>query len=70
MANVVAAWTEPADGTHFMLSECAPGTVLADAWPHMSAADNARVAQQTVALVQQLRPLHALRLHSDGGGPL
>jgi aminoglycoside phosphotransferase (APT) family kinase protein len=70
VANVVAAWTEPTDGAHFMLSEHVPGTALADAWPHMATVDKARLAQQTAALVQQLRPLHAPRLHSDGGGPL
>jgi hypothetical protein len=31
--NVVAAWTEPADGAHFPLTECVHGTTLEEAWP-------------------------------------
>jgi aminoglycoside phosphotransferase (APT) family kinase protein len=70
VASVVAEWTEPADGAHFTLAERVPGMTLADAWPQMSADDKERVAEQTAALLQQLRSLHAPRLQSDGGGPL
>ncbi len=70
VANVVAEWTEPADGAHLTLAERVPGMMLADAWPHMSDAAKERAAEQTAGLLQQLRPLHAPRLQSDGGGPL
>ncbi len=70
VANVVAAWTEPADGAHFTLAERVLGMTLADAWPHMSADDKERVAEQTAALLLQLRSLHAPLLQSDGSGPL
>ncbi len=47
-----------------------PGTPLAAAWPRMSDDAKQRAAQQTAALLQQLRPLHAPRIQSVDGSAL